>query len=147
MSPTKVQRRVRHAAEQKRWRHNSRVGIKIARAPHDAVVLDFMIAMKWLDPKRADDPAAIGQAYFALVRKAAPLKNSERSTRGRRNPWQALDPDHARRHPMNYQRGIPLRADPHCDRSQRPPCTSAAMPESARSRNIPGPRIAPSSNG
>jgi hypothetical protein len=71
MSPTKVQRRVRHAAEQRRWRHNSRQGRRIARAPYDAVVLDYLIAMRWLDPKHANDAGKIGEAYFRVIREAA----------------------------------------------------------------------------
>jgi hypothetical protein len=55
----------------RRYRANDKAGVKIARAPYDAVVLDFMIAMKWLDPKRADDPAAIGDAYNRMTKDAA----------------------------------------------------------------------------
>ena len=45
-SSRRLRRRARRAAEMRRYRANDKAGIKIARAPYDAVVLDFLIAMK-----------------------------------------------------------------------------------------------------
>jgi hypothetical protein len=69
--PTKAQRRARHAAEQSRYRARVATGQRIARAPFDSQVIDFMVATKWLDPKCADNADAVGCAYYAMIKDAA----------------------------------------------------------------------------
>jgi hypothetical protein len=55
----------------RRYRANVAAGRRIARAPYDDQTVAFMVAMKWLDPAHADDPAAIGLAFFRLIKDAA----------------------------------------------------------------------------
>jgi hypothetical protein len=71
----RLRRRARRAAEQQRYRANVAAGRRIARAPYDAAVLDYLIAMRWLDPKHAGDAGKIGEAYFKVLREAAAAQN------------------------------------------------------------------------
>jgi hypothetical protein len=54
-----------------RYRANVKAGVKIARAPYTGAVLNYLIAMRWLDPKHAGDAGKIGEAYFRVIREAA----------------------------------------------------------------------------
>jgi hypothetical protein len=55
----------------KRYRANVSAGRRIARAPWDATIVNFMIATNYLDPAEAGNPRAVGEAYYAMVRDAA----------------------------------------------------------------------------
>jgi hypothetical protein len=55
----------------RRYRQRDSAGIKIAPAPYDQLIVRYL---RWLGPlpeARADDPRAIGQAYFDALLESA----------------------------------------------------------------------------
>ncbi|TAI63923.1 hypothetical protein [Bradyrhizobium sp. Leo170] len=65
-------RRSGHREEQRRWRRKrQRDGERIAPATFDCLVVEYMVRTNWLDAERADDPGAVGLAYYEMVADAA----------------------------------------------------------------------------
>jgi hypothetical protein len=70
--PTRHDRKRECRREQmRRYRQRERDGVRIALAPFDQQVIDYLVATNWLDPALDDDPRAVGEAYYALVRDSA----------------------------------------------------------------------------
>ena len=59
-------RRSRHAQWQRDYRARERTGVKIAPAPYDGQVDDFLVRIHWPDPAVADDQRVAGAALFEL---------------------------------------------------------------------------------
>jgi hypothetical protein len=57
--------------QMRRYRQRERDGVRIAIAPFDGMVVNYLVATGWLDAAFEHDPRAIGKAYFALVRDSA----------------------------------------------------------------------------
>jgi len=69
--PSRDQRRARRARKQRAWRQRVRDGQRIAQAPYDDEVIEYLIKWQWLDPAHRHDRREIGSAYFRLVKDAA----------------------------------------------------------------------------
>ena len=64
-------RRERRRQEQRRYRERQRQCGGAAPAPWDPETIEFLITTGWLPADQAGDRAAIGLAYFEMVRDAA----------------------------------------------------------------------------
>ena len=63
-----AERRKRRRLDKRQERQRQRDGIRIARSPYDAEVLEKLIGLHYLDERDASDPCAVGEAYFAMVK-------------------------------------------------------------------------------
>jgi len=67
-------RRERH----RRHRLRQRLGVAIARAPYDADVVNLLVLVtRMLDPDRAGDATAIGEAMFRVLKESAMAAKAE----------------------------------------------------------------------
>ena len=75
---TNSARRKPGAARNRRHREFVAAGMRIARAPYDADVLNLLVqVMRTLAPDRAGDPAAIGKAMYKALKESATAAKSQ----------------------------------------------------------------------
>jgi hypothetical protein len=60
------------AAWQRNWRRRAREGSRVTEVPR--VMIELLIASKWLEPREAEDRAAITAALDGFARAARPNK-------------------------------------------------------------------------
>jgi len=64
-------RRSRHAQWQRDYRARERTGVKIAPAPYDGQMVDFLVHTHWFDSAVADDQCEVGKAIGSAMKDAA----------------------------------------------------------------------------